>query len=109
MCGSDGRVTHLDLPEFGQSYLRLGKPWAVAGLQPEDYGYPNDEHIARFWRWAVHQEASDPLIEDFIADTVELLYGGADLRRLKLAIEGGCSEAREIYDHLRRQFGCGTT
>ena len=85
--------------------LRLGKPWAVAGLQPEDYGHPNDERMAKFWRWAVQQDVSDPYVEDFIADTVELLYDGADLKRLDEALGRACSEALEVYYGLRREFG----
>ncbi len=85
--------------------LRLGKPWAVAGLQPEDYGHPDDERMAKFWRWAVQQDSSDPRVEDFIADLVELLYGGVDLKRLQEAIARGCPEARAAYDSLRSEFG----
>ena len=85
--------------------LRLGKPWAVAGLQPEDYGHPDDERMAKFWRWAVQQDASDPYVKDFITDTVELLYGGADLKRLDEALGRACSEALEVYYGLRREFG----
>ena len=85
--------------------LRLGKPWAVAGLQPEDYGHPDDERMARFWRWAVQQDVSDPRVEDFVADTVDRLYGGVDLKRLREAIAEGCSEAKMAYYLLRREFG----
>ena len=85
--------------------FRLGRPWAVAGMQPEDYPHPSDERMARFWRWAVQRDASDPQIEDFIADTVELLYSGADLQRLEEAVAGGGAEARDVYDRLRREFG----
>lgn len=85
--------------------FRLGKPWAVAGMQPEDYSHPDDERMAKFWRWAVQREVSDPQIKDFIADTVDLLYGGADLTQLREAVAQGRSEAREVYDRLRREFG----
>lgn len=85
--------------------LRLGKPWAVAGLRPEDYNHPNDEYMAKFWRWAVQQDTSDPHVEDFVADTVDLLYSGADLERLRESLARGCLEARNVYDHLREQFG----
>ena len=85
--------------------LRLGEPWAVAGLQPEDYGHPDDERMARFWRWAVQQDIDDPYVEDFIADTVELLYEGADLKRLDEALGRACIETLEVYDRLRREFG----
>ena len=85
--------------------LRLGKPWVVAGLQPEDYSQPDDTRMARFWRWVVQQDTSDPHIEQFIADTVDLLYSGADLRQLHEAAARRGSEAREAYDRLRREFG----
>ena len=85
--------------------LRVGKPWAVAGLQPEDYSHPDDERMAKFWRWVVQQDVSNSKIEDFIADTVDLLYSGADLKQLQVAVAGGCSEVRETYDRLRREFG----
>ncbi len=85
--------------------LRLGKPWAVAGLQPEDYGHPDDERMAKFWRWAVQQDVDDPCVEDFIADTVDLLYRGADLKQLQEAMAKGVSEAQAVYDRLRREFG----
>ena len=85
--------------------FRLGKPWAVAGMQPEDYNHPDDERMARFWRWAVQHDVSDPLVEDFVADTVDLLYGGADLAQLRSAVARGCYEAQDVYDRLRREFG----
>ena len=85
--------------------LRLGKPWAVAGLQPEDYSHPDDKRLAKFWRWAVQQDTSDSHIEDFIAATVDLLYSGAALKQLHEAVARGGFEAREAYDRLRRAFG----
>ena len=85
--------------------LRLGKPWAVAGLQPEDYGHPGEVDMAKFWRWVVQQDANDPFVEDFIADTVELLYNGANLEKLQEAITRGCSKAQEAYYKLQREFG----
>lgn len=85
--------------------LRLGKPWAVAGLQPEDYTHPNDKYMAKFWRWAVQQDTSDPHVEDFVADTVDLLYRGADLKQLRESVAQGCFEARNVYERLRHQFG----
>lgn len=85
--------------------LRVGKPWAVAGLQPEDYSRPDDERMAKFWRWVVQQNIGDPLVEDFISDTVGLLYEGADLDRLQARLGSGCFEAKETYDRLRREFG----
>lgn len=85
--------------------FRLGKPWAVAGMQPEDYSNPEDERMARFWRWAVQHDISDPLVEDFVADTVDLLYSGADLALLRSAVARGCYEAQDVFDRLRREFG----
>lgn len=85
--------------------FRLGKPWAVAGLQPEDYGHPEDERMARFWRWAVQQDVGAPFVEDFVTDTADLLYSGADLKQLREGIAAGCSEAKKTYYLLRREFG----
>ena len=85
--------------------FRLGRPWAVAGMQPEDYSHPDDERRARFWRWAVQHDVGDPHIEDFVAETVDLLYSGADLKQLRDAVARGSSEARDVYDRLRREFG----
>ncbi len=85
--------------------LRLGKPWAVAGLQPGDYSHPDDERMAKFWRWAVQQDVREPQIQDFIADTVDILYSGANLKQLQEAVARGCPEAQDIYGRLRRAFG----
>ena len=85
--------------------FRLGRPWAVAGMQPGDFSDSDDERMARFWRWAVQQDIGDPLAEDFIADTVDLLYDGADLKQLREAVARGGSEAQDVYDRLRREFG----
>ena len=85
-------------------YFRLGRPWAVAGMQPEDFSHPDDERMARFWRWAVQHEVSGTHVEDFIADTVDLLYSGADLKQLRDTVGRSCFEARDVYDRLRREF-----
>ena len=85
--------------------FRLGKPWAVAGLQPEDYGDPTDQRMAKFWRWAVQQYASAPFVYDFISDTVAALYNGADLQQMQEEFAKACPEALEVYYHLRREFG----
>ena len=87
-------------PEF-----RLGEPWAVAGLQPEDYGDPDDQRMAKYWRWAVQQDISGPCVEDFILDTVAALYAGADLQKMQDLLQRACFEAREVYYDLRRKFG----
>lgn len=85
--------------------LRLGKPWAIAGLQPEDYDNPDEKRMAKFWRWAVQQHASDPYVEDFLSDTVGLLYSGANLEKMRKGLDSACFEAREVYFRLRREFG----
>ena len=85
--------------------LRLGQPWAVAGLRPEDYNHPNDEYMAKFWRWAIQQDTGDPHVEDFVADTVDLLYRGADLNQLRESVARAPLETRNVYDRLRHQFG----
>ena len=85
--------------------FRLGKPWAVAGLQPEDYGDPTDQHMAKFWRWAVQQYASDPSVYGFISDTVAALYNRADLQQMKEALRKAYPGALEVYYRLRREFG----
>ncbi len=85
--------------------LRIGMPWAVAGLRPEDFNDPEDQRMAKFWRWAVQCDISDPIVKDFIAGTVELLYAGADLRRLHEALSSGCFAAQEVYKSLRHEFG----
>ena len=87
--------------------LRLGKPWAIAGLQPEDYEQPEDERMAKFWRWAVQQDISHPYAEDFISVTVDLLYSGANLQKMQENLRPACSEARAVYYRLRREFGFG--
>ena len=53
----------------------------------------------------MQHEVSDSQIEDFIADVVELLYDGADLKQLREAVALGRPEARDVYDRLRREFG----
>ncbi len=85
--------------------FRLGRPWAVAGLQPQDFDRPEDSQMARFWRWVVQHEVTSPEIESFIADTVHALYAGADLNALKESVERGSSEAWNAYHRLRIEFG----
>ena len=88
--------------------LRVGAPWAVAGLQPEDYGAPADEKMARFWRWVVQYDIDDPAMEDFVADTVELLYAGADLESLARALRRADEPARSTYERLWSEFDSTT-
>ena len=85
--------------------LRLGKPWAVAGLQPEDYSHPEDRRMAKFWRWVLQQDIRESHVQEFIADTVDLLYNGATLKELQEAVATGRSEAQDAYNCLQRQFG----
>ena len=85
--------------------LRLGKPWAVAGIQPEDYDHPDDQRMAKFWRWVVQQDVREPHIQNFIADMVDILYGGANLEQLQEAVARGGSKTQDVYDRLRREFG----
>ena len=85
--------------------LRIGKPWAVAGLNPEDYVLQSDETMARFWRWVVQQDPKDQSMSDFISDTIDLLYDGASLQQLESAISKGCSEAQDIFEKLKVKLG----
>ena len=85
--------------------IRLGAPWAVAGMQPEDFAHPRDESFARFWRWAVQQDRDEPYFEQFIRDTVDLLYAGASLARLRSEVRTGCVEMQDVYIKLLREFG----
>lgn len=85
--------------------FRLGRPWAVAGLQPRDYESEEDEQMANFWRWVARHDVSNSHEERFIGDTVRLLYDGADLQRLRSEMNRGGSSAREVFDRLRREFG----
>lgn len=84
--------------------FRIGKPWAVAGLQPEDYSRSSERIMANFWRWVVQVESSDPVVDDFIADTVDLLYSGASLSRLRSAILRAENPARTVYQNLLSDF-----
>lgn len=85
--------------------LRIGKPWAVAGLKPEEYPLPDEEHAAKFWRWVVQQDPVMPKMSDFISDTIELLYSGASLENLEQSMSKAGSPASEIYKYLQSEFG----
>ncbi|MCY4128772.1 MAG: hypothetical protein OXG15_05960 [Gammaproteobacteria bacterium] len=89
--------------------LRIGEPWAVAGLQPEDYVRPREEVMARFWRWVVQLDQNDPVQDDFIADTIDLLYSGANLERLRFAILRADEPARSTYQDLILEFRDGSS
>ena len=89
--------------------LRIGEPWAVAGLKPEEYARPDEEHAAKFWRWVVQQDPVMPKMSDFISDTIELLYGGASLENLEHSMSKAGSPAREIYKYLQSEFGTGNS
>ena len=84
--------------------LRIGKPWAVAGLQPEDYVRSSEEDMARFWRWVVQLDQDDPKIEEFISDTIDLLYSGVSLERLQFTILRADESVRTIYEDLLSEF-----
>lgn len=85
--------------------FRLGRPWAVAGMQPEDFADPGDAQMARFWRWVVRHEVTSPEIERFIIDSVHALYEGADLNSLRAAVERGSSQSQDVYHRFRIGFG----
>lgn len=87
--------------------LRIGEPWAVAGLQPEDYVRPREEVMARFWRWVVQLDRSDPVLDTFQADTIDLLYDGASLERLRYSILRADERARSTYQDLILEFRDG--
>lgn len=84
--------------------LRLGKPWAVAGLQPQDFGDLQDIHMAKFWRWVVQHEVSDDILERFVSHTVELLYEGASLDSLEMSVGEENFERFETYEKLLREY-----
>lgn len=85
--------------------LRLGKPWAVAGLQPEEYGHPKDVAMAKFWRWVIQQDYSNPDVANFIETAVDLLYGGANLQRMLEFVSQGSATIRETFVELSTSFG----
>ncbi|MCY3884193.1 MAG: hypothetical protein OXG24_04675 [Gammaproteobacteria bacterium] len=85
--------------------LRLGKPWAVAGLQPEEYGHPQDVAMAKFWRWAIQQDYSNPDVANFIETAVDHLYGGANLQRMFEFVSEGSAAIRETFLELSASFG----
>lgn len=87
--------------------LRIGEPWAVAGLQPEDYVRSREEVMARFWRWVVQLDRNDPALDEFIGDTIDLLYSGASLQGLRYAIVRAEESARMIYEDLILEFRDG--
>lgn len=84
--------------------LRLGKPWAVAGLQPQDFGDSQDIHMAKFWRWVAQHEVPDGTLEKFVSHTVELLYDGASLDSLNLSVSEQNPERHEIFRSLLREY-----
>ena len=84
--------------------VRLGKPWAVAGLQPEDFGDSRDIQKAQFWRWVAQHEITNESLETFVSRTVELLYEGASLDSLN---ESVCSEGKarsETFEYLLSEY-----
>lgn len=87
--------------------LRIGEPWAVAGLQPDDYVLPHEEIMARFWRWAVQLNRNNAELDDFLADTIDLLYSGASLEKLRFAMLRADEPAKMIYQDLILEFRDG--
>lgn len=87
--------------------LRLGKPWAVAGLQPQDFGDLQDISMAKFWRWVVQHEVMDSALERFVSHTVELLYDGASLDSLEMSVSEQSFERHEIFNRLLREYEVG--
>ena len=85
--------------------LRLGKPWAVAGLQPEEFGHPQDVAMAKFWRWAIQQDYSNPDVAIFIETAVDHLYAGANLLRMAEFVRHGSLSIRETFKDLSREYG----
>lgn len=85
--------------------LRLGKPWAVAGLQPEEYGHPQDVAMAKFWRWVIQQDYSNPDVANFIETAVAHLYGGANLQRMFGFVSQGSATIRETFVELSKSYG----
>ena len=87
--------------------LRIGEPWAVAGLQPEDYARSGEEAMARFWRWVVQLDRNDPVLDEFIGNTIDLLYSGASLQRLRHEMVRAEEAARMTYEDLVLEFRDG--
>ena len=84
--------------------LRLGKPWAVAGLQPQDFGDQQDIYMANFWRWVAQHEVTDDALERFVSHTVELLYDGASLDSLDMSVSEQSLERHKIFESLLREY-----
>ena len=84
--------------------FRLGKPWAVAGLQPQDFGDLQDIHMAKFWRWVAQHEVTDDVLERFVSHTVELLYDGASLDSLHMSVSEQNLERHEIFESLLSEY-----
>ena len=89
--------------------FRIGQPWAVAGLQPDDYDESREEVMARFWRWMVQLDRDDPVLEEFIGDTIDLLYDGASLQQLRYAIVRMDERAQRMYQDLILEFRDGVS
>lgn len=85
--------------------IRLGRPWAVAGLRPNEFTHPQDITMARFWRWAVQQDWSIPDIEEFTKFAVEHLYDGASLRDMRELVYQQGGQIQSTFLRLRKKFG----
>ena len=84
--------------------MRIGRPWAVAGLLPEDYVQPRKEHMSRFWRWVAKTDSNDPSIDAFTCSTIDLLYSGANLEELESAIDQSDEHTQGVYLNLMTEF-----
>ena len=89
--------------------VRLGKPWAIAGVQPEKFTKSSDETMARFWRWVVQQERSDSGVEEFIRSTVERLYEGSTLLEMEDFVRNGSTDTQNVFHMFRDKFGVSSS
>lgn len=85
--------------------IRLGRPWAVAGLRPEEFGHPRDVMMAKFWRWAIQQDCSDPYVEEFISLAVDRLYDGANLQDMRELMHQQGDQIQTTFLTLCKRFG----
>ena len=85
--------------------VRLGKPWAIAGVQPEQFTKSSDETMARFWRWVVQQERSDSRVEEFIRSAVERLYEGSTLLEMEDFVRNESTDTQNAFHMFWDKFG----
>ena len=84
--------------------LRIGRPWAVAGLLSENYVQPRKEHMSRFWRWVAQNDSNDPSIDAFTRSTIDLLYSGASLEELESALDQSDELTQRVHLNLMTEF-----